>query len=554
MSATAAERLLPPPPKKKRARAECVVCSCCLEKEERRERILHIMQCKEGRARRRESLAEQQPPCAAAAICAPCTPLVGASAEKIEQVGQLRDDAMTRMLSSARRVWGKVPTPNVFDRMMAVARDMQQGPEPEAAAEEEAETPNHRSDGRGGAGRRRAGGSSGWRRGGDRPLQAHKFVCGTPFVVDGFTDGAKDGRLYFLTHFHADHYGGLSRKWCETLQTRIQCSSITARLVVRKLGVPESKLERLPMNTPIEVGIGSSRATVELIDANHCPGAVLFMFRLANGRTILHTGDFRYEPSMGTHVLSRLGSDVLDTLYLDTTYCEPQHIFPTQESVVKRVLAECRLLLESKRTLVLFGAYTIGKERIFLEVARQLNVRLHVCSPRLSTLACLDLSPKDMARFTTDASATRCAAESLSPCTAMAGLTWPSFCLRWAVVPIAYLRFDRMRAMLKESNGRYTSVIAFRPTGWCASSSAAGSKPQGRTLRAGPLRIHEVPYSEHSSFAELQACVRTLQPRHIIPTVGRASTAREQVCRLKGPGAPPLQMQLADRMRRGGHE
>ena len=74
-----------------------------------------------------------------------------------------------------------------------------------------------------------------------------------------------------------------------------------------------------------------------------------------------------------------------------------------------------------------------------------------------------------------------------------------------------------MRARLKAA--KYEAVVAFRPSGWCVGRSGSAGT---RTLKAGPLRIHEVPYSEHSSFSELQACVRDLQPTQIIPTVGCA--------------------------------
>ena len=55
-----------------------------------------------------------------------------------------------------------------------------------------------------------------------------------PIVVDGFQfASSKLTSVYFLTHFHADHYGGLKRGWdCGV----IYCSLATAKLVHAKLG------------------------------------------------------------------------------------------------------------------------------------------------------------------------------------------------------------------------------------------------------------------------------------------------------------------------------
>ncbi|ODM90203.1 DNA cross-link repair 1A protein [Orchesella cincta] len=133
----------------------------------------------------------------------------------------------------------------------------------------------------------------------DRPLRRHKDeslsflqeTSGVPFCVDAFNYGLIPGmEVYFLSHYHSDHYIGLSKKFCKTLV----CSRPTGNLVRMKSYVEEKCIRKLCMNKPYII-CGSE---ITLIDANHCPGSVMFIFRLRTGQAILHTGDFRYTPDM----------------------------------------------------------------------------------------------------------------------------------------------------------------------------------------------------------------------------------------------------------------
>ncbi|KDD73889.1 hypothetical protein H632_c1756p1, partial [Helicosporidium sp. ATCC 50920] len=270
----------------------------------------------------------------------------------------------------------------------------------------------------------------------------------------------------------------------------------------------------------------------------------------------LHTGDCRLEPWVYENepLLQRLRRRRC-RLVLDTTYADPRYDFPPQREVVafcaRAALAEAAAGATNNKTLFLFGTYTIGKERVFLEVARALGRRVCVAGYKKRVLDCLDLPEEDQALLTTDPGETDLHA-----------------------VPMRCLSHDHMRRMLRESRGRFASCVAFRPTGWTfqkkkpaeekksggivgalarawegagralgggggffeASSASArpqqalGSPPKAPVFAGegcrrasnsadGSLISYSVPYSEHSSFSELRAFVQWLDPLTITPAV-----------------------------------
>ncbi|ORC93726.1 DNA cross-link repair 1A protein [Trypanosoma theileri] len=241
--------------------------------------------------------------------------------------------------------------------------------------------------------------------------------------------------LFFLSHFHSDHYNGITNSWRHGI---IYASRSTANILCWKLGVEESYVRRMEFFVEYVFSLTNGELlyeytendrsmncshdyfSVRLIPANHCPGAVMFLFYSPIFGTILHTGDFRFNGGHSNSLYSTLSrpqwefnmaddpvlkciTGNVNTLYLDNTYCDPRFEFPTHTEVLREVnqtllhvFSERALALQrdnnnnnhhhhrngdcksekdkdEKRgkkvsVAVLIGTYFIGKERIALSI------------------------------------------------------------------------------------------------------------------------------------------------------------------------------------------
>ncbi|XP_050230658.1 DNA cross-link repair protein SNM1 [Mercurialis annua] len=330
-----------------------------------------------------------------------------------------------------------------------------------------------------------------------KPCPFYKKMPGTPFTVDAFRYGSvPDCSAYFLTHFHADHYGGLSKKWSHG---PIYCTPLTARLLKISLYVNSSFIHPLEIDT--EYVIDGVRVT--LLEANHCPGAALIHFCLSSGVSYLHTGDFRASKAMQSYHL--LVNHKVNVLYLDTTYCNPKYKFPAKEDVLNYVVKVTKnFLMRQPKTLVVVGAYSIGKECVYLAISKALGVKIYANASRRRLLQSFDWS--DLSR---------------SLC------TQPKDTLLH-VLPISSLKVETLKEYLKNFNNQYAAVLAFRPTGWTFSESIGKQLDLIKPISKGNVTIYGVPYSEHSSFTELKEFVEFLKPDKIIPTVNVGNPANRE--------------------------
>ncbi|KAI4158199.1 MAG: hypothetical protein LQ342_007681 [Letrouitia transgressa] len=196
-----------------------------------------------------------------------------------------------------------------------------------------------------------------------RTCPFYKILPGFYICVDAFRYGSVEGcKAYFLSHFHSDHYIGLTSSWCHG---PIYCSHVTANLVRRQLRVDPKWVVDLEFDRKLEVP-GTQGVEVTMIPANHCPGSSLFLYEKVIGRgknpkvrRVLHCGDFRACPAHVQHSLLRpdvidtvtkknIGQQKLDVCYLDTTYLTPRYAFPSQEEVIKACADMCVSLSKIK--------------------------------------------------------------------------------------------------------------------------------------------------------------------------------------------------------------
>ena len=352
----------------------------------------------------------------------------------------------------------------------------------------------------------------------------YKKIPGTDYCVDGFhyADPALT-QNYWLTHFHSDHYGGITRHWNAGT---IYCSLPTANLVHEQLGVDRRRLHPLPVRTPTVLESRGGPVTVTLLDANHCPGAVMFLFEVGQ-RAILHVGDFRWNHGLMSRQSplrpycrvpwsgNAESEKRIDDLYLDTTYCDPQYSLPSQAECIDAAVGVAvqevqRARSAKRRLLMLFGSYTIGKEAVYMSVAKRLGLKVYVDRRRFRILSALEWPEEKLSILTTN----------------------PQDTILW-VVPLGHINMKKMPSYqtirMRGFSRDFDRVVGFRPTGWSLSSKK--KKDPGSvvgTASRGNLTVHSVPYSEHSSFPELVECLECLNPRRIVPTVS-VSKSQQQI-------------------------
>ncbi|GFY34987.1 5' exonuclease Apollo [Trichonephila clavipes] len=309
-----------------------------------------------------------------------------------------------------------------------------------------------------------------------------KRMCGnghvipsTPIAVDMWdTKSYPQARIFFLSHFHADHLVGLNSAWKYPIYT----SPITAKFLINITKISPALVKELEIGEDHLIPLDNEDEellTVTLYDANHCPGSVIFLFSGYFG-DILYTADFRYKPGM----FEGFNIPPIDVLYLDNTYCSPECIFSSKDDAIESVLSQLDLcLVQSER--VFLGLDSLGKEELLQRIAKERHCKINVYPARKNIMDILGLS--DI--VTVDRSNTKI-----------------------FVVPTNQISGKNFE---KWNNEMKTHAI-LATARFCGFKFKPFSKFRD---------IHVISYSNHSSYYELKEFVKLIKPRAIVPIVSK---------------------------------
>jgi DNA cross-link repair 1A protein len=313
---------------------------------------------------------------------------------------------------------------------------------------------------------------------------AYKVIEGSYFAVDAFRYGEISYvEHYFLTHYHADHYIGLRKKF----NHKIYLSKITALLVRQFIGVAEELLQIVQVNVPFYV----ENVKITPMDANHCPGALLFLFEFPDGRNVLHTGDFRANEQMIEQL--KIWNIKLDLVYLDTTYLHTKRRMPSQEDSIKFLLEHVQTYLEKnigEKFLIVVGAYLIGKEKVWMSIAKKFNFKVYLEKERLRSFK--EICSVSLEHFEVYKNHVTEDIEEAD--------------IR--VVNMIQLSYPNLRDFLNDNQDTFNTILGIVASGW-----------ENQKYSPGRISLLHVQYSEHSSYSELENFIVKTSPKRVISTV-----------------------------------
>ncbi|KAI0715641.1 beta-lactamase-like protein [Cerioporus squamosus] len=354
--------------------------------------------------------------------------------------------------------------------------------------------------------------------------------------------------LYLLTHTHTDHLTGLAAR---SFGQTVVCSYDAKEMLLRHevyaerslrdaalraenvrtfahLRVAPQRLEdgnmayhgsrdllrATHLHVPTKFVLnGVDEVTITLLDANHCPGAVMFLVEGAKG-AVLHTGDLRAEPwflealKRNPHIQQYIATarpvcksseyptaepPRLDAIYLDTACILSDYDVPPKDEAAAQLASLMSLYPPSTRFFL--NLWTWGYEEIYKAIARTFGAKIHVDRYKHGVYSHITGDPFLRSIITRDETMTRFHA-----------------CERFE-------RCEQVRVNGRESHTPSGDhVVYVNPVNMTVASWQRYIAETAEQLRTGKQANHLlVPLARHSTLPELRRFVSLFKPRRVVP-------------------------------------
>ncbi|KAJ4775699.1 DNA cross-link repair family protein [Rhynchospora pubera] len=318
---------------------------------------------------------------------------------------------------------------------------------------------------------------------------------GLPFSVDTWSPASDQKRHHFLTHAHWDHMAGLGAHFSYP----VYATRLTKSLVLHYFPqLDESVFVEIEIGKTIVAKDPEGDFKVTAYDANHCPGAVMFLFEGTFGN-ILHTGDCRLTKDTVENLPTKYipnKKDIeniaqLDYVFLDCTFGRCSLEFPTKKAAIQQV-KNC-IKMHPNAQVVYLSCDLLGQEEILIEISKEFQSSIYV--DQLSVPDCFQvishIAPEIM---TNDSSA------------------------RFHVIGFPKLNERAARKFSEARNNNEQEPLFIRPsTYWYASHEDAENLSLTDAER-DEFGVWHICYSMHSSRHELEWALRHLKPKWVVST------------------------------------
>ncbi|KAJ8526311.1 hypothetical protein K7X08_028788 [Anisodus acutangulus] len=330
---------------------------------------------------------------------------------------------------------------------------------------------------------------------------AIEMLKGLPFSVDRWSPKSSTKRHHFLTHAHKDHTQGISTY----ASYPIYCSQITKTLVLQHYPQLEgSFFVGIEVGQCIVIKDSDGDFTVTAFDANHCPGALMFLYEGKFGN-ILHTGDCRLTiECLQQLLLKYVGTPgkepkcQIDCIFLDCTFGQSPLKMPSNQSAIQQII-NC-IWKHPQAPTVYLTCDLLGHEEILVHVSQTFGCKIYVnkaktpeCFQALELMVPEILSEDPSSRFQ----------------------LFDGF-------PKLYQRAEAKIAEAR-SDSQHEPLIIRASAQWYACDDGTSDIERRKKERCDqPVRdifgVWHICYSIHSSKEELEWALQLLAPKWVVST------------------------------------